>query len=167
MTRFILWNLYLLSISFNLYFKQDTLVIIEYDTVYFDTGSSDINLDQYAGLSRLVDIARKANVPKTQIVAHKDLVGSKASNIRLSKGCAKRVKQYFTGQVIGDSIISIDFKGEEVREITKKEFAKRDDDWLMKPEPFFGNQPNNKHCEWFHVCEDKSNHNGQMKFIKK
>ena len=55
----------------------------------------------------------------------------------------------------------------EVRETTKKEFAKRDDDWLMKSEPFFGDQPTNNHCKWFHVCEHESNHNGQIKFIKK
>ncbi len=64
---------------------------------------------------------------------------------------------------------SIDFyisKLDEVRKTTKKEFAKRDDDWLMKSEPFFGNQPTNNHCKWFHVCEHESNHNGQMKFIK-
>lgn len=56
---------------------------------------------------------------------------------------------------------------EEVREVTKKEFAKRDDDWLQKSEPFFGNQPTNNHAKWFHVCEHESNHNGQIKFIKK
>jgi uncharacterized damage-inducible protein DinB len=58
-------------------------------------------------------------------------------------------------------------KLEEVREATKKEFAKRDDDWIMKSEPFFGNEPTNNYCKWFHVCEHESNHNGQIKFIKK
>lgn len=65
---------------------------------------------------------------------------------------------------------SIDFyldKLNSVREVTKQEFAKRDDDWLMKSEEFFGNQPTNNHCKWFHVCEHESNHNGQIKFIKK
>ena len=56
---------------------------------------------------------------------------------------------------------------EEVRERTKMEFAKRDDDWLMKSEPFFESKATNNHCKWFHVCEHESNHNGQMKFIKK
>ena len=55
----------------------------------------------------------------------------------------------------------------EVREITKQEFAKRDDAWLQKSETFFGNEPTNNHCKWFHVCEHESNHNGQMKFIAK
>ncbi|WP_420583337.1 DinB family protein [Reichenbachiella sp.] len=54
-----------------------------------------------------------------------------------------------------------------VRAETEKEFAKRDDDWLMKAEPFFGKQMTNNHCKWFHVCEHESNHNGQIKFIKK
>ena len=55
----------------------------------------------------------------------------------------------------------------EVREHTKKEFAKRDDDWIMKSEPFFGGEPTNNYCKWFHVCEHESNHNGQIKMIKK
>ena len=58
-------------------------------------------------------------------------------------------------------------KLEAVRAVTKKEFAKRDDEWIMKSEPFFSNQPTNNYCKWFHVCEHESNHNGQIKFIKK
>lgn len=58
-------------------------------------------------------------------------------------------------------------KLEEVREATKKGFAERDDDWIMQSEPFFNNQPTNNYCKWFHVCEHESNHNGQIKFIKK
>ena len=55
----------------------------------------------------------------------------------------------------------------EVREVTKQEFAQRDDDWIMKSEPFFGGEPTNNYCKWFHVCEHESNHNGQIKMIKK
>jgi len=58
-------------------------------------------------------------------------------------------------------------KLEKVREATKKGFAERDDEWLMKSEPFFGNEPTNNYCKWFHVCEHESNHNGQIKFLKK
>ncbi|MGX1929293.1 DinB family protein [Flagellimonas sp. 2504JD4-2] len=58
-------------------------------------------------------------------------------------------------------------KLEEVREITHQEFAKRDDSWLEKAEPFFQNKPTNNYCKWFHVCEHESNHRGQMKFIVK
>ncbi len=58
-------------------------------------------------------------------------------------------------------------KLEEVRAVTKKEFAKRDDNWIMKSEPFFANKPTNNYCKWFHVCEHESNHRGQMKFIIK
>ena len=58
-------------------------------------------------------------------------------------------------------------KLEEVRAITEKEFAKRDDDWLQNSEPFFGGKPTNNYCKWFHVCEHESNHNGQIKFFKK
>ena len=55
----------------------------------------------------------------------------------------------------------------ETREKTVAEFKKRDDKWLMTVDPqFFGNQPTNNYCKWFHVCEHESNHNGQIKWIK-
>ena len=57
-------------------------------------------------------------------------------------------------------------KLEAVRTVTMEEFAKRDDEWIAKSEPFFNNEPTNNHCKWFHVCEHESNHNGQIKFIK-
>lgn len=70
-------------------------------------------------------------------------------------------------QILGNRIEYYLDKLEEVREATKQEFAKRDDDWIMKSEPFFGNQPTNNYCKWFHVCEHESNHHGQMKFVIK
>ena len=70
-------------------------------------------------------------------------------------------------QIKGHTIDYYLSKLKEVRDATKAEFAKRDDDWIMKSEPFFGNEPTNNYCKWFHVCEHESNHNGQMKFIKK
>jgi hypothetical protein len=55
----------------------------------------------------------------------------------------------------------------ETRDATTNEFKKRGDEWLMKVDPkFFGNQPTNNYCKWFHVCEHESNHNGQIKYIK-
>jgi len=55
----------------------------------------------------------------------------------------------------------------EVRNKTKKEFKQRDDAWLMKVDPkFFGGQPTNNYCKWFHVTEHESNHNGQIKWIR-
>lgn len=55
----------------------------------------------------------------------------------------------------------------ETREKTLAEFRKRDDKWLMTVDPkFFGGQPTNNYCKWFHVCEHESNHNGQIKWIK-
>ena len=70
-------------------------------------------------------------------------------------------------QIKGHNIEFYLSKLKEVREVTKQEFAKRDDDWIMKSEPFFGGEPTNNYCKWFHVCEHESNHNGQIKFIKK
>lgn len=55
----------------------------------------------------------------------------------------------------------------ETREKTIAGFKKRDDKWLMAIDPaFFGNQPTNNYCKWFHVCEHESNHNGQIKWIR-
>lgn len=68
-------------------------------------------------------------------------------------------------QIKGNNIDYYLSKLEEVRASTKLEFAKRDDSWLMKSEPFFDDQLTNNHCKWFHVCEHESNHNGQIKFI--
>lgn len=65
---------------------------------------------------------------------------------------------------------SVDFyleKLNKVRAVTEKEFAIRDDEWIMRSEPFFGDQPTNNYCKWFHVCEHESNHRGQIKFISK
>ncbi len=57
-------------------------------------------------------------------------------------------------------------KLETVRENTLKEFAKRDDDWLMAVDQEWYWGPTNNYCKWFHICEHESNHNGQIKFIK-
>ena len=57
-------------------------------------------------------------------------------------------------------------KLETVRENTLKEFAQRDDDWLMAVDQEWYWGPTNNYCKWFHVCEHESNHNGQFKFIK-
>lgn len=54
----------------------------------------------------------------------------------------------------------------QVRENTLKEFAKRDDDWLLSVDKDWPWGPTNNYCKWFHVCEHESNHNGQFKFIK-
>lgn len=55
----------------------------------------------------------------------------------------------------------------EVREYSMNELKNRDDSWLYESTPFFGNQPTNNYCKWFHVVEHESNHNGQIRIIKK
>ena len=56
----------------------------------------------------------------------------------------------------------------EVREVTLKEFRKRDDKWFQQVDPhFFGDLPTNNFCKWFHVCEHEANHRGQMTVIRK
>jgi len=55
----------------------------------------------------------------------------------------------------------------ETREKTLAEFRKRDDTWLLTVDKTWGWGPTNNYCKWFHVCEHESNHNGQIKFLKK
>ena len=69
--------------------------------------------------------------------------------------------------IIGNSVDFYLEKLNKVRAVTEKEFAIRDDEWIMRSEPFFGDQPTNNYCKWFHVCEHESNHRGQIKFISK
>jgi uncharacterized damage-inducible protein DinB len=54
----------------------------------------------------------------------------------------------------------------EVREKTVTEFKKRDDSWLHKEFPFWGQTANYYFC-WFHVFEDEINHRGQIRLIAK
>ena len=70
-------------------------------------------------------------------------------------------------QIKGNSIDYYLNQMEQVRAHTIEQFAQLDDNWLDQTEPFFGGQPTNNHAKWFHVCEHESNHNGQVKFIKK
>jgi len=55
----------------------------------------------------------------------------------------------------------------ETREQTLAEFRKHDDNWLLAVDKEWGWGPTNNYCKWFHVCEHESNHNGQIKFLKK
>lgn len=57
-------------------------------------------------------------------------------------------------------------KMEEVRAFSLDYLKGREDSWLMESSNFFGNQPTNNYCKWFHVVEHESNHNGQIKYIK-
>ena len=70
-------------------------------------------------------------------------------------------------QIVGNDIDYYLSILKEVRDETKAEFARRNDEWLMESEPFFQDMPTNNYCKWFHVCEHESNHRGQMKFIIK
>ncbi len=55
----------------------------------------------------------------------------------------------------------------EVRAFSLNELKNRDDKWLYQTSRFFANQPTNNYCKWFHVIEHESNHNGQIRIIKK
>lgn len=54
----------------------------------------------------------------------------------------------------------------QIREKTLAEFRKRDDKWLatvVTEEDFSANN----YAKWFHVAEHESNHDGQIKFLKR
>jgi hypothetical protein len=55
----------------------------------------------------------------------------------------------------------------QTRERTLAEFRKRDDNWFMEVDKNWPWGPTNNYCKWFHVCEHESNHNGQIKFLRK
>jgi len=55
----------------------------------------------------------------------------------------------------------------EMRAHTIEELRKRDDAWLMQVDRTWEWGPTNNYCKWFHVCEHESNHNGQIKWIKR
>ena len=69
-------------------------------------------------------------------------------------------------EVKGNPLTYYTDKLSEVREQTKTRLKERNDNWLMEKTNFFGNQPTNNYCKWFHVVEHESNHNGQIKYIK-
>lgn len=80
----------------------------------------------------------------------------------IASGLGDKARQKIKGN-------SLDFyleKLENTRKNTLEEFAKRDDNWLMKVDEDWFWGPTNNYCKWFHVCEHESNHNGQFKFIK-
>ena len=52
----------------------------------------------------------------------------------------------------------------ETREKTLAELKKRDDKWLAALDTEAGM---NNYGKWFHVAEHESNHDGQIKFLKK
>ncbi len=79
--------------------------------------------------------------------------------MNLGRGARKKIK--------GNKISFYTDMLEEVRNNTLSEFAKRDDEWLLSVDENWGWGPTNNYCKWFHVCEHESNHNGQIKYIKK
>jgi len=54
----------------------------------------------------------------------------------------------------------------QVREKSLAEFRKRDDKWLATLVTDGGLSANN-YAKWFHVAEHESNHDGQIKFLRK
>lgn len=98
----------------------------------------------------------------TTFTSQKELnaAGKKQWQMALDLGEAARY------QIKGHNLNYYLDKLQQGREYTLTEFRQRDDDWLMQVDPaFFGGQPTNNYCKWFHVCEHESNHNGQIKWL--
>jgi len=93
--------------------------------------------------------------------------GTWSEDIKSEWGAASKLGKSGRKQIIGNEIGYYLEKLKEVREDTKKEFAKRGDKWLMEIDKDWPWGPTNNYCKWFHVCEHESNHRGQMKFIAK
>jgi uncharacterized damage-inducible protein DinB len=55
---------------------------------------------------------------------------------------------------------------EEVRAVTLREFAKRNDEWLYT-ESAWGKGTANYYFLWFHVMEDELSHRGQIRWLRK
>jgi uncharacterized damage-inducible protein DinB len=55
----------------------------------------------------------------------------------------------------------------ESREKNLAEFRKRDDKWLTVIETYDDGFKMNNYAKWFHVAEHESNHDGQIKFLKR
>ncbi|GAA4274932.1 DinB family protein [Aquimarina gracilis] len=83
-------------------------------------------------------------------------------NWSIPSGLGERARQTIKGHPLDYYLDKL----KEVREYTLREFAKRDDDWLMAVDENWGWGPTNNYCKWFHVCEHESNHNGQIKWIR-
>ncbi len=56
---------------------------------------------------------------------------------------------------------------DNVRDFSLNELQSRDDDWLALVDDNFWSHPTNNYCKWFHVVEHESNHNGQIRYLKK
>lgn len=57
---------------------------------------------------------------------------------------------------------------EESREFTLNQLKEKDDEWLLKEDYSWSRRnPVNNYWKWFHVCEHESNHNGQIRIIRK
>jgi uncharacterized damage-inducible protein DinB len=53
-----------------------------------------------------------------------------------------------------------------IRARTERELRLRDEEWLLRIEPFEDRDANN-YWKWFHVCEDEINHRGQIRWLRK
>lgn len=93
--------------------------------------------------------------------------GSWGEDIKQEWDIAKDLGEEARKKIKGHKVDYYLKKLAELREVTEREFAKRDDNWLLITKPFFREKPTNNHCKWFHACEHESNHLGQIKIIEK
>ena len=98
----------------------------------------------------------------TTFTPRKDLNAAEKKQWQTALNLGEAARQEIKGHPLSYYLDTL----QQVRENTLAEFRQCDDDWLMQVDPrFFGNQPTNNYCKWFHVCEHESNHNGQIKWV--
>ncbi len=79
---------------------------------------------------------------------------------------ASHLGQFGREQIKGNELkFYVDILNEE-RNLVYKLLREKDDEWLERKIPYYGNVANYHHL-WFHVFEDEINHKGQINWLKK
>ena len=78
-----------------------------------------------------------------------------------SLGLGDKARQEIKGHNIQYYIEKLD----QVRTITLKELANRDDNWLLEQTTFGDNNKINNYFKWFHVLTHEVNHRGQIRTL--
>lgn len=81
-------------------------------SVYFDTDSFLLVKEHYPKLDRLADTAKKLNIKGILLRGNTDADADSLYNIRLSAKRSSSVKQYLLQKGIIDTLIHIDYYGE-------------------------------------------------------
>ncbi|MGB1217436.1 MAG: OmpA family protein, partial [Saprospiraceae bacterium] len=82
-------------------------------TAYFDSGKHELNEIQYKDFKIWIDMFRNKELSQIRITGHTDSQGSAETNLILSEKRATTISNYFHHLGASESIISIDYQGED------------------------------------------------------